>query len=309
MKTVIYLDILLAVNFVVAAFLLAGCSAVCGADCRVGRTLLGSAAAAASSLILLAPELPFILQLVYQAATAALVVRAAFRWQGVRTFLRQCMWYLLLNLTLAGLVVLAAYRGCNFVQTNNLACYYGISPLLLFGCVAGVYLFLRLLVYCFGRPAGQRLWQMQLWTDGAQFTVPAYYDTGFGVKDPLSGRPAVLVYYSAVQAQLPPGLCAYLDAYFSVARAQMPLPPPGLHICLIECRTVAGTALLPAVPAARYCLRQGRAVLHGEDIRIVFTGEKVPDTRCPALFGPELAHCGEWRKNHDDTAATANAAK
>ncbi len=288
MKTVIYLDVLLLVNFVVAAFLLAGCAALCGAECRVLRLLAASGAAALCSLILLAPKLPFALQLLYQAATAAAILRVAFCWQGRRAFFRQCVWYLLLNLMMTGVVILASLQGFDFVQTNNLACYYGISPLLLFGCVAGLYFLLRLLVLLFGKPAGGARWQLTIRLGGgALLTAAACYDTGFALEDALTGRPAALFHYREVQAQVPFALRQYLDAAFA-GEAQMPLPAAALHVRFVECRTVTGTALLPAVPVESFWMQCGPARYRGEKMLAVFSGEAAPDGRCPALFGPGL---------------------
>ncbi|MCI2047621.1 MAG: sigma-E processing peptidase SpoIIGA [Faecalibacterium sp.] len=296
MKTVIYLDVLLLVNFVVAAFLLAGCAVLCGAECRVLRLLAASGLAAFCSLILLAPKLPLAVQFLYQAATAATILRLAFCWQGRRAFLRQCVWYLLLNLTMTGIVIFASMQGFDFVQTNNLACYFGISPLLLFGCVAGLYFLLRLLVMLFGKPAGGARWQLTLCLDGLPLTAAACYDTGFALEDALTGRPAVLFHYPQVKTQLAPALCGYLDAALSGGAAKAPPPSAALHVRFVECRTVTGTALLPAVTAETFCIQCGPAHYRGEKILAVFSGEAAPDTRCPALFGPGLLDYSHRRR-------------
>ena len=68
--------------FLLAAGLLAG------VECRAGRLLLGGAAGAASSLALLAPEVPDAAALLYKVSTAALTVAAAYGWPGRRCFAR-----------------------------------------------------------------------------------------------------------------------------------------------------------------------------------------------------------------------------
>ena len=283
MKTVIYLDVLLAVNFVTALFLLAGCGVLCSARSRPLRLTAASGLAAAASLILLAPELPLWGQVLYQAASALAIVRTAFCWQGRRVLLRLCGWYFVLNLALAGLVVLAAYRGCEFVHTNNLACYFGISPLLLLGCVAGIYFLLRVLVLCFGRPAALPGRHLRLTlAGGAPQPVEAFYDTGFAVQDPATGRPVLLLYYSAVRGGVPEALRFYLDAVFSPpGSGRLPVPPPGAQVRLLACDTVAGRTLLPAVPAW---------IQDDIGTTAVFAAGPPADRRIEALFGPDLAH-------------------
>ena len=55
MKTVIYLDVLLLVNFLIAYFLLLAAGLLTAQKAAFGRMILGSVLAAASSLILFAP--------------------------------------------------------------------------------------------------------------------------------------------------------------------------------------------------------------------------------------------------------------
>lgn len=280
MKTVIYLDVLLLVNFVVAAFLLAACADLCAAACGALRLLIASAAASAASLILLAPSLPVWAQLAYQAGTALVVVVLAFGWRGWRAMLRQTLWYFALNLMLSGLVILAAWQGCTFVQVNNLACYFALSPLLLFACVAGVYLLLRVLMLCFGRPAEQPCRRIGIELAGQDILVDAFYDTGFALRDAAGGRPVLLLYYSDLKEVLPPALQSYLGEVFAPTHGKLAVPPPDAGVRFLECRTVAGTALLPAVPA--------RAA-EGLEITAVFAAGPPADGRIQALFGPELA--------------------
>lgn len=299
MKTVIYLDVLLLVNFVVAAFLLAACADLCAAACGAVRLLLASSAASAASLILLAPALPLWIQLTYQAATALLVVAIAYGWRGWRALLRQAIWYFVLNLMLSGLVILAAWQGCTFVQVNNLACYFALSPPLLFACVAGVYLLLRVLVLCFGRPAEQPCRRIGVSLSGQVFLLDAFYDTGFALRDAASGRPVLLVYYSDIQEILPPPLRAYLAEVFSPNPGMLAVPPPDAGIRFIECHTVAGAALLPAMPAK---------LDSGAEITVVFAAGPPADSRIQALFGPELAGFLQERGGHHAASDSSDSA-
>ena len=78
MRTVIYLDVLLLVNFVVGAAFLLAAGLLCGACCSPLRLVGGAGAAAVSSLALLAPTAPWPLALTYKGTSAALCVAAAY---------------------------------------------------------------------------------------------------------------------------------------------------------------------------------------------------------------------------------------
>ena len=92
MKTVLYLDELLLVNFALGAALLLGAGLLAGRSCTGARLLAGSGAAALASLGLLLPELPGPLAVLYKAATCCGAVAAAYGVPGRRGFARLCGW-------------------------------------------------------------------------------------------------------------------------------------------------------------------------------------------------------------------------
>ena len=148
LKTVIYLDALLLVNFLIAYFLLQAVALFCGKDLSFWRSTLGAGIAALSTLILLAPELPCFLSILFKAGSAFIVVLSAFGFCGWRPFLRQFVWFFLLNIGLAGLVLLAVtHGGFSGMEINNLTVYIDVSPLLLLFCSLAVYTSLRFILF------------------------------------------------------------------------------------------------------------------------------------------------------------------
>ena len=217
MKTVVFVDELLLVNFAAAAALLLGAGLLCGRSCTGLRLCAGSAAAAVSTLVLLAPPWPAPLAVLYKIASCCGVVAVCYGVAGVRSFARLCGWYAALNGLLCGAVVLPG------VQANNLSVLLPVRPGQLLLCFAAV-----------------------LQIAGATVPVQAYHDTGFTLQDPLAGRRVVLVQYPPVSSRLPAPLRAYLDSWFASGAA----PPPGLRVQFVPCAAVTGHCLLPAVPAA-----------------------------------------------------------
>lgn len=239
MKTVIYLDVLLLVNFAVAALFLLAAGLLCGVCCRGGRVILGACVGAAASLALLAPEAPWPLALLYKCATGALAVAAAYGWPGGRCFLRLTAWFWAANLLLTGAVLLPG------AQANNFSVYLPLSPGVLLASAAGVYLAVQGVLRALGRSAGPTF-PARLTVGGTALTLRAFCDTGFTVQEPVSGKAVVLVRLDAVRAMLAPPLAAYLTSYFA---GSSPPPAPELGLRLVPCTTVAGHCILPAVPA------------------------------------------------------------
>ena len=273
MKTVVFVDELLLVNFAAAAALLLGAGLLCGRSCTGLRLCAGSAAAAFSTLALLAPPWPAPLAVLYKIASCCGVVAVCYGVAGVRSFARLCAWYLLLNLLLCGAVLLPG------VQSANLCVYLPLSPGRLLLCCGAVFAVLRGVLFCFGR-AGTRCFAAVLELEGAVLSVQAFCDTGFSVQDPLTGQAVVLVDYPAVRSALPQELRTFLDRYFACGTA----PPPELRVRLVPCTTIAGHCVLPAVPAKALRTSKGSAA----GILAAFCR---PETQQPwtALLGSELA--------------------
>lgn len=241
MKTVIYLDVLLLVNFAVEGLFLLAAGLLTGHCCSALRLLLGACVAAASSLSLLWPEQPWPPVLLYKAAAGLLAVWAAYGGQDVRGFGQLAVWFWLLQLLLTGAVLLpgAAYR--------NFSVYLPLSPGLLLSSAAGIYLILQIVFRFFGKTTSQCMPGTLRLTPGAEpLPVRVLRDTGFSVQEPLSGREVVLVRFGAVRAQLPGPLGAYLENALSGTGSP---PDAAFGVRMVPCNTVSGHCLLPAVPA------------------------------------------------------------
>ena len=274
MKTVVFVDELLLVNFAAAAALLLGAGLLCGRSCTGLRLCAGSAAAAVSTLVLLAPPWPAPLAVLYKIASCCGVVAVCYGVAGVRSFARLCGWYAALNGLLCGAVVLPG------VQSRNLSVALPLSPGRLLASCAGVYAVLRALLYCFGRSGAPSV-PATLEVAGVQLPVQAFHDTGFALQEPLSGKAVVLVQYPAVRHRLPQAARQYLDGWFAHSTAP---PPPELGVHLVPCRSIHGQSMLPALPAA---LQLGKDRAGG--LLAAFCCPTPPDPAWELLYGEDAA--------------------
>ena len=279
MRGVVYVDVLILVNAVIGIFLLRCTARMTGCRLPRWRAALGGAAAGVSSLVLLLPPLPEAVLWTAKAGSAAVVLLCAFGLPGRRLFCKVLFWYLALNFVLSGAVFAAVYYGgLGGVEVNNYTLYFNVSPLLLIACVAGVYLAVLLCETAFGRPQEhpKRPFSATLEMDGqaARINGTILLDTGFHVRDPLTGEDAFLLSFPSVKGSLPPALKAALDTYFHEGM----LTPP---IRLTSARTAAGVRALPALKAS------GLAV-DGHDLGprlAVFTPEILAEGSFEAVAG------------------------
>lgn len=288
MKTVIYLDILLLVNFLCAYFLLLAAGTLSAQRASFGRMLLSSCLAALCALILFAPQLPFPAQLAYKLGTAAAIVAAAYGCRGIRRYLTAIFWYAALNLLLAGLAVLFILKNESpLVQTGNLTVYLRISPLLLLGlsglCCLGVELARRFMAQ--PKPASSIV-GVQLELCGQVVRLRAALDTGCHLKDPITCLPVLLVSYPDARARLPREARSFLDDWFGGQRRSE--PPPGARLRVIPCTTATERGLLPgfAVGGIDLITTEGPQELGRS--AIAFSPQEFGSEEYEALYGPEF---------------------
>jgi len=288
-KTVIYLDVLLLVNFLMSYFLLLAAGVMAGGRARFARMVAGSVLAALSALILLAPELPYPVQLAYKVVTAALIVAAAYGVRPFRRYLTAVVWYAVLNLLLAALVLLAILRTATpLLHTGNLAVYLRVPPLLLLGLSALCCLGTEIASRCLHRPPHvPGIVGIQLELCGITLRLRAALDTGCHLKDPMTCLPVLLVSYPDARARLPAPVCEFLDGWF--AGEGEPQPPEKTRLRLIPCATASQHTLLPGFAVQEIGLITPQNGIKGlERTAIAFSPLSFGSDEYEALYGTEF---------------------
>lgn len=287
MKTVIYLDVLLLTNFLIAYALLSAAGLLAGRMAGFGRMVGASVLAALSALILFAPELPYPVQLGYKLATAALTVWTAFGLRPLRTWLTALCWYAALNLLLAGLCILVILQtGSPLVQTGNLVVYLRISPVVLLVLAGVCSLVVWLMLHFLTAPRGQeKMVGIELELCGITVRLRASLDTGCHLKDPVTCLPVLLVSYPDAKSRLPAAACAFLDGWFAGRNPDG--TPDGLTLRLIPCATAAGPSVLPGFAVRQIGLITSNGVLSLGRSAVAFTRQPFQG-EYEALYGSDF---------------------
>lgn len=288
MKTVIYLDVLLLVNFLTAYFLLLAAGLLSGQSASFFRMALGSAVAGISSLILFAPEQPYGVQLLYKLCTAVAITAVTFGWNNKRRMVTAACWYAALNVALAGLVLLVVLRtGTPLLQTNNLTVYLRISPLLLVVlagvCTAAVEFGMRVLER--RKPAFQTV-GLELELGEWPVHLRAALDTGCHLTDPLTCLPVLVISFPDAKDRLPLPVREYLDAWF--AGNSPGQPPSGLRLRVIPCKTAASRSLLPGFAVHAMGLITPKGILGLGRSAVAFVPQSFGSDAYEALYGNDF---------------------
>lgn len=284
----IYLDVLLLVNFLIAYFLLTAAGAVSGQRAGFRRMLAGSGLAALASLILFAPEQPYPVQLAYKLFTALVITAVTFGWRNKLRFLTAVCWYAALNIALAGLVLLLLLRTHTpLLETANLTIYLRISPLLLLalsgGCCTAIELALRLLPR---HKASVQTVGLTFDLCNTPLRLRAALDSGCHLHDPMTCLPVLVVSYPDAKSRLPTEVCRFLDSWF--ANEAPSQPPAGTKLRMIPCQTAAQRSLLPGFAVQGISLITENGILGLGRSAVAFAPQSFGNDAYEALYGNDF---------------------
>ncbi len=269
----IYIDVLLILNGFIDCLLLSAVAAFRHLPHTRWRLLLGGFVGAVSSLIILLPRLPALLLLLLDIVTAAVMVRCAFPFTHIRSYLVSVGGLFLLSALFSGLSTLlwffVAPQG--FFVLNGVV-YYNISSLLLLLCTLICYGISRIVEHLLSKehaPSPPLVFTAEHHGQTVQFT--ALHDTGFSVCDTFSGNPVILVNRSVVAPLLP-----------------VDFPKISTGFRLIPCHTVAGDSLLYAFYPDRLTLsaKTGEKPLTGT---LLAVSDQLKNEPFDALCGNDIA--------------------
>lgn len=251
----IYVDVLLAVNFLVDYLLLAAVQLLCGRQIQRKRLIVAAVIGAAGSLSIFLPMMGIVLRALWQFALAGVMCLFAEQWKGWRSFF--CSWVTLfvMGFLMGGvLLMLAMNAGGNWLLCRNGALYLNITPLNLVATVGlgfgAVEIYQRLFP---DRHPQEQLYRAELWVLGRKICCSALLDTGNQLREPFSGWPVILL-----ERRLFPGN----------------LPEKGLR--LIPCRTVSGQAILPGIKGQKLRLH-GREELEADQFYVALSEDLMGD--------------------------------
>ena len=195
MNTVIYADILVAVNMIMNYFLLRASAAVTGSDCKTFRIFLSAFAGGVFSLIIFIEGIPAVLDGIIRLIFLAVMVMIAFGAGSINVFLKNCASFFISNFVFAGIM----FAVCTFVAPGkamykNGVVYFDINIVTLtvssFVCYGILSLLTRL---SRKRTPHCSTYNLTVTYNGKTASCKALYDTGNTLRDSFSGRPVIVV--------------------------------------------------------------------------------------------------------------------
>lgn len=203
---VVYLDRVFLLNLLVDYLLLLAAAQLSGRTLHRRRLLLCAAGGGAYAAAVFLPDCLLLREPLCQLAAGVAMALLAYRgrWRPVLLFL-------LLSGGLAGFVLaLGLWSGAPARLVGQI-CRGDVNWPLLLCAALGFYGSLRLLLGQGARHGGGELLKITISVCGRRQTVTALHDTGNTLRDPVSGRPALVLERSAAEELWPPEVAAVLN--------------------------------------------------------------------------------------------------
>lgn len=169
---VVYLDILLLLNFFVDFFLLLGTNRLAGFPPGIRRCICGAVLGAIYGISCLLPGFAFLGNTLWRTVSLLLMGGIAFGFR--RNAIRRCVLFYLLSMALGGI---ALGLGAGNLWTL-IGAAFGVAGLCIFG---------------FRGYLGKHFVPVELSYGGQKVTLTALQDTGNCLKDPLTGQPVLVI--------------------------------------------------------------------------------------------------------------------
>lgn len=233
---VIYLDILIVLNWLSDYLLLLSVACLCRRPIKTARAAAASFVGGCSALLILLPPLSPVLCAAADAAVAAVMVCIGFGCKDGKRFAQSVFLLFLCGTLFSGVCTLlySLLPGDGWVVHNG-KLYADISPLMLVGFTLISYAAIRLYEKLTRKhAAAEREFRLTIDDGNGQYRTKALYDTGLHLREPFSGSPVIVV----EQNKLTP----FLSAKHRTADGSD--IPNGCR--MIPYNTVKGKGLLPA---------------------------------------------------------------
>ena len=177
---VIYIDVLIFVNFIVNYFILLATQRICRQRAGTLRIFLADALASVCSLAVFLPETGAISGVMLRLAVSSAVVLTAFGFRDCKRFFSLLGGFFAVSFAYAGICfgIWAVFKPKGMIIKNDIV-YFDVSPLLLICTSAVCYVLLMLLKKHFSKDEGTSLeYTVEITINGQTSSLKGFLDTG-----------------------------------------------------------------------------------------------------------------------------------
>lgn len=236
---IVYVDVLVVLNLYINYFLIRATAMIMRRVCSRKRSVLAALAGAVGSLVILLPELPFLVVVLIKMALGALIVLIAFGRQKPADAAICALFFLVVSFIFAGVMMalwtFAAPLGMVFF---NGTAYFNIPLSAVAAFTAAAYFAVRLVRFLSDKRLHcDKICEVKITLGGCGLTLKGLCDTGNELCDVFTGKPVVICQYDKIEPLVPQNVLDYFGGRSTDS------------LRVIPCRTVASETLVPIFKA------------------------------------------------------------
>ncbi len=194
MKTVIYADVLITVNFIINYLLLRAVSVFFSVKHSTIRFLISSFTGGLFSLIIFIENIPGVLSTLINFLFLLFMVFLAFNIKSFKDFFRYFFAFLLSNISFAGIMLaIELLSSTNRIIYKNGVVYFDINFVTLI--IASVFCYFVVLLisrFISSRAVNKLIYDIELFYGDKSVCAKALLDTGNNLKEIFSGKPVIV---------------------------------------------------------------------------------------------------------------------
>ncbi|MBQ6928800.1 MAG: sigma-E processing peptidase SpoIIGA [Oscillospiraceae bacterium] len=248
---IIYIDVLIIVNFVITYFTLISAAIVSGYTYSRSRVVVSSAIGAFFCLYIFVQSNSFFVDTAVKVTSLLLCSLMAY-WQGkIKGYFIQTVCFAGLNIMVTGAVMALSVKS-RMIYSNNMFYYMDINPLIL--VTASVFIYAAAVGFSALKEqfSADKMYMMNVeFKDFSLENINAFYDSGLKIKDIVSNKDVLLISFENVRDKLPEKLNT--DIYKFLKEEYTDIKTNFVPVFF---NTISGDGMMPALKAEKIKLEQ-----------------------------------------------------
>ncbi len=281
---VIYIDILLFLNFYITYFLIVGTCCLLHSRITLLRRILGASFGAASSLIILLPQMSILLGAIVKLLFSTAIMFISLGFGNLRLFIGRTLLFFLVNCIYAGIMMgLWLFSAPVGMVYNNGAAYFDIPVWMALLSTAAAYFILRIIRYfADSKTSADKKYTLEIVTEKGKAALTALPDSGNKLTDFFSGLPVIFCDINKCASVCPDAVIMQLSSEAPESREKS---IKGIR--LIPCTTVSGGVTAICFKPQKIFICDG-SVRKEVSALIGFTKNGINGKDFEAIFNPRI---------------------
>ena len=288
METAVYVDVLLVLNYVTTAALLAATAKLLGIEIQrrriVGAALLG----AMGSLAIFLPFMGFFPLLCYRILLSGAIVIAALPWAGWVQLVKGWAMFFAVNFFFAGVMlgIWMLFAPSGMIYYNGIV-YFNINPVMLLASTAAAYALLGLArrLSRAGRIPGTKC-RITVTLDSKSCSLDGLIDTGNSLYEPFSGAPVFVCPLGAVKGILTRELAGAIRG----EDLELAAIAAGRRIRMVPYAAMGSRGTLPALRVDELIIHSGGNSYTAQLCYMAISSERIGEGGRVAILNPDLLY-------------------